>query len=44
MLSSYPAFLLTMLFPYLTRNVWLLCLAQVFAFTGTNVTIFLGGI
>ncbi|MDP6189491.1 MAG: MFS transporter [Gammaproteobacteria bacterium] len=33
-----------MLFPYLTRNVWLLCLAQVFAFTGTNVTIFLGGI
>lgn len=27
-----------------TRNVWLLCLAQVFAFTATNVTIFLGGI
>lgn len=33
-----------MLLPYLTRNVWLLCLAQIFAFTGTNVTIFLGGI
>ncbi|MDP6969071.1 MAG: MFS transporter, partial [Gammaproteobacteria bacterium] len=33
-----------MLFSYFPRNVWLLCLAQVFAFTGTNVTIFLGGI
>ncbi len=31
-------------FQHFTRNVWLLCLAQVFAFTGTNVTIFLGGI
>jgi MFS family permease len=31
-------------FSYFTRNVWLLCLAQVFAFTGANVTIFLGGI
>ena len=26
------------------RNIWLLCLAQVFAFTSANVTIFLGGI
>ena len=33
-----------MLLPHLSRNVWLLCLAQIFAFTGTNVTIFLGGI
>ncbi|HCH31324.1 MAG TPA: MFS transporter [Oceanospirillaceae bacterium] len=31
-------------FSSFTRNVWLLCLAQVFAFTGANVTIFLGGI
>jgi len=31
-------------FQNFTRNVWLLCLAQVFAFTGINVTIFLGGI
>ena len=36
--------LIHMPFLSFTRNVWLLCLAQIFAFTGANVTIFLGGI
>ena len=31
-------------FKHFTRNLWLLCFANIFAFTGTNVTIFLGGI
>ena len=33
-----------MSYKHLPLNVWLLCLAYIFAFTGTNITIFLGGI